>query len=154
MVVVVGRGGAIGAGGALPWHVPEDLAHFKAVTTGHVMIMGATTWRSIGRALPGRRTIVVSGSDLGLPDGVDQCADPHRALARAMQTDASPCIVGGAQIYAALLDDVVRIWLTDLDAEAPGADTFWPGIPTGFVEVAAWRGDDRRLTFRVYDRAR
>lgn len=152
LIVAVAQGGAIGAGGTLPWHIPEDLAHFKAVTLGHTLVMGAATWASIGRPLPGRRTIVVSRGLPDVPDGVFVAASPGEALEIARRDDPSPFIVGGAQIFEALAARAVRLWRTDLDLAVPDADVFWPADPPGMVEVASWAGDDPRVTFRVLDR--
>lgn len=152
IVVAVGEGGAIGAAGHLPWHAPEDLAHFKAVTLGHTLIMGSVTWASIGRPLPGRRTIVVSRAGVDVPAEVAVAASPEEALELADRSDPSPCIVGGARIYAALADRCVRLWRTDIAVSVPDADAFWPADPPGMTEMARWRGSDERLTFRVLDR--
>lgn len=151
LIVAVARDGAIGAGGTLPWHIPEDLAHFKAVTLGHTLIMGAATWASIGRPLPGRRTIVVSRGAPAVPDEVLVTPSPGAALEAALRDDPSPFIVGGAQIFAALAGQAVRLWRTDLDLAVVDADVFWPADPPGMVEVASWKGADPRVTFRVLD---
>lgn len=152
LVVAVGRGGAIGADGRLPWHAPEDLAHFKAVTMGHTLVLGRVTWESIGRPLPGRRMVVVSRQDLELPDGVERADSPAAALALARATDPAPCVVGGSQVYAALLDEVTEIRLTEVDVEVPDADAFFRLDAARWREVERRAGDDPRLTFVRYVR--
>ncbi len=153
LVVAVGHDGAIGVGGALPWHAPEDLAHFRAVTMGHTLVLGRVTWESIGRPLPGRRMVVVSRQDLVLPDGVVRAASPEVALDLARTTDPAPCVVGGAQVYAALLDRVTEVHLTDVDVAVEGADAHFRLDREGWREVDVRRGDDPRLTFRRFLRA-
>jgi dihydrofolate reductase len=153
LIVAVARHGAIGRDGGLPWHAPEDLAHFRRVTTGHAVILGATTWESIGRALPDRQLIVVTSRQLDVPDGVMLTSDPEAALAVAKVIDEAPLVAGGTRIYEALLPHVVRIHRTDIDLEVPDADAFFPSLDGGaWVEQRCWRGDDERLTFRVLDR--
>jgi dihydrofolate reductase len=152
LVVAVGRDGAIGRHGSVPWRAPEDMAHFKRLTMGHVVVFGAATWASIGRTLPGRRILVVSRRELDLPPDVERAATPDAALDRALERDPAPVVGGGAAIYAALLPRVVRVFLTEVDEVVEGADTFWPPLDADrWSEVDGWQGDDRRLTFRVLD---
>ena len=153
LIVAVARGGAIGRAGGLPWHAPEDLAHFKATTLGHAVILGSVTWASIGRPLPGRRLIVVSSRRFDVPDGVELAPDPQTALTVARQTDGAPVLAGGTTLYEALLADVVRIHRTDIDVDVPDADAFFPPLPPHeWIERRARQGEDERLTFRVLDR--
>lgn len=153
IVVAVGRGEAIGQDGGLPWRAPEDLAHFKALTMGHHVIMGATTWASIGRPLPGRHIVVVSRRRLDLPAGVVLAGSPEAALSLALLADPSPIVAGGTTIYRALLPAVVRIHRTDIAVDVPGADAHFPVLdPSDWVEVESHPGIDPRLTFRTLDR--
>jgi dihydrofolate reductase len=152
-VVAVGRGGAIGSSGTLGWDAPEDMAHFRLVTTGHALIMGATTWESIGRPLPRRTLIVVSRRTLALPPGVHLRSSPQAALRLARELDSQPMLVGGAQLYRELLGDCSRIWLTNIDVDVAGADVFFDEPdPEVWEEVASWPGTDGRLRFSVLDR--
>lgn len=152
-IVAIGRDGSIGRRGALPWQAPEDMAHFRAVTMGHHVILGSSTWDSIGRPLPGRHLVVVSRRALDLPDGVVLASSPEAGLALALETDESPIIAGGTSIYAALLPETRRIHLTEVAVEVPDADAWFPPFEeSDWNEVAAWSGDDERLTFRVLDR--
>lgn len=154
LVVAVARDGAIGRAGDLPWHAPEDLAHFKAVTMGHTLVVGRRTWDSIGRVLPGRRFVVVSRAALDdLPDGADAAASPADALEVARRTDPDPIVAGGAVIYDALLPEVDRIHRTSIDIEVPDADAWFPVLDPAEWEVTSSRpGDDPRLLFEVLDR--
>jgi len=155
LIVAVGHHGAIGRAGELPWRAPEDSAHFKRTTNGHALVLGSATWTSIGRALPGRTIVVASSRDLDLPAGVLHAPTADAALDRALEIDPDPFIGGGAGVYASLLPRTRRVYLTDIDEEVDGADTFFPSLdPTDWIEVATWRGDDTRLTFRVLDRQR
>lgn len=153
IIVATASGGVIGADGKLPWHAPEDLAHFKRLTMGHQVIIGATTWNSIGRALPGRELLVVSRRQLELPAGVRLAASPDAALVAALSEDASPLIAGGSSIYEALLDAAQRVYLTEIEVDIPGADAWFPPIDQGeWRETSTRTGTDERLTFRTLDR--
>jgi dihydrofolate reductase len=153
LIVAVGPGGAIGRNGALPWHAPEDMAHFRKVTRDHTLVMGRGTWDSIGRPLPRRHLVVVSRRPLDLPDGAEWAGDLDTAVDRAFATDPEPIVAGGAAIYAALLDRVGRIHLTEVDVEIDGADTFFElDDVDAWTESCRWSGVDPRLTFRVLDR--
>lgn len=129
IVVAMGADGVIGVGGDMPWHLPADLAHFKAVTLGHPMIMGRKTYESIGRPLPGRITIVVTRQPDWAAEGVLVAAGLGEALAMASARDDELFIVGGAQIYAEALGCGVvdEMIVTHIDA-APEGDTYFPQV--------------------------
>jgi dihydrofolate reductase len=154
IVVAVGAGGAIGRDGTLPWRASEDMAHFKRVTMGHTLVMGRLTWASIGRALPGRRIVVVSRSpQTDLPATVVAAGSPDEGLAVALDTDPDPVVAGGATIYDALLPLVGRVHRTTIDVDVPDADTWFPDLPTTEWQLASRQpGVDERLTFDVLDR--
>lgn len=153
LIVAVGHNRAIGRAGGLPWHAPEDLAYFRRVTTGHAVIIGATTWHSIGRALPDRQLIVVTSRELTVPDGVMLTSDPDSALAVALAIDPAPIVAGGTLVYEALLPAVVRLHRTDVDVDVDDADAFFPTLDQDdWIERRSWSGADPRLTFRVLDR--
>jgi dihydrofolate reductase len=125
----------IGRGNTIPWHLPEELQWFKATTMGHVLIMGRKTHESIGRPLPGRRTIVISRNpDLRLPG-----CTTARSLDQALKLCAGHdkvFIAGGAQIYALALPLADTILLSILTQEIAG-DTFFPPVPAEeFTEIA------------------
>lgn len=153
LIVAVGRDGAIGRDGDLPWHAPEDLAHFRRTTDGHALVIGRVTWESIGRPLPGRRMIVVSSRRLDLPDGVRAAATPDDALDQALSDDPSPFVGGGAAIYAALLPRVAVVHRTVVDVEVPDADTWFPDLPSEAWDLrSTFAGEDPRLTFETWAR--
>jgi len=127
LVVAIARGGVIGHDGGMPWQVPEDLKHFKAVTLGHAIVMGRKTYESIGRPLPRRRNLVVSRNpNLQLP-GCEVYGSFSEALAAARETDPMPMIVGGAALYAEALPEATDLFVTELDLDVPG-DTFFPSF--------------------------
>lgn len=135
IIAAVARNGVIGKGGALPWHLPEDLRHFKALTLGHPIIMGRRTWASLGRPLPGRRNIVVSGDVQWQPEGAERADSLPAALALAKDAP-KVFVIGGAQLYAAALPLADALELTEIDADFDG-DTHFPDWPREqFVETS------------------
>ena len=155
LVAAIARNGVIGDSGRLPWHLPEDLKRFKALTMGHVMIMGRKTHEAIGRPLPGRRTIVVSRrAGIAFP-GVETAASLEAAIALAGEVPEI-FVVGGGEIYAQALPLAHRLLLTEVDA-TPAGDAFFPQF-----DHALWRVSARteglsaaglRYAFVDYERA-
>jgi dihydrofolate reductase len=137
LVCAVARNGIIGRGGALPWHLPDDLAHFKRITLGHPVIMGRRTWESLPRALPGRRNLVVTRTPGYRAAGAEVFESLEQALAACTASD-DPVVIGGAALYAAVLPRVQRIYLTCVDADVEGDVHFPP-----------WRREDFREVGRV-----
>jgi len=121
----------IGADNRLPWRLPADLKRFKALTMGHVLVMGRKTFDSIGRALPGRVTIVVTRQPDWRVEGVERAGSFDEALARAGEREVF--VVGGAEIYALALPRADRMHLTVIDADFEG-DVRFPAF-----DEAAWR---------------
>jgi len=111
IIVAADQDNGIGIDNTLPWRLPEDLAHFKRLTTGHAIIMGRKTFESIGRPLPNRRNIVVSRNADWHADGVES-ATSLDAARRLVAGDAQAFIIGGAQIYQQALDFVDEVVLT------------------------------------------
>ena len=135
LVVAMGSNGVIGIDGGLPWRLPDDLAHFKQLTMGHPMIMGRTTFESIGRPLPGRTTIVLTRDPGWSSDGVRVASSLDAALQQARQIDDEVFVVGGAQVYAEALDaGVVDLMCVTRVAAAPEGDTRFPPL-----DWEAWR---------------
>lgn len=137
IVLARGRNDVIGIDGRLPWHLPEDFAHFKALTVGHPLVMGRLTFESIGRPLPGRTSIVVTRDDTWSYGGVLRAASVTEAVALARELDDEVFVVGGGQVYeeALRLGIVDRMVITEVDT-APDGDT-WFHLPDG------WRPVDR-----------
>ncbi|MFO7572811.1 MAG: dihydrofolate reductase [Gaiellaceae bacterium] len=127
LVAAVARNGVIGRDGTIPWRLPEDLAHFRKLTTGHAVVMGRKTWESIPerfRPLPGRRNVVVTRNPGWLADGAERASSVGDAL-RLLEGEPEVFVVGGAEIYAAALPVADELALTEIDAEVDG-DTFFP----------------------------
>jgi dihydrofolate reductase len=142
-IAAVARNGVIGSGNDIPWRISEDWARFKALTMGHVLIMGRRTYDSIGRPLPGRTTVVVTRDPDWCADGVQVARDLDEAFAQAGALDPDKVFVaGGGQIYAATWSRLDRLEITEVDAE-PEGDVRFPVIGSEWVEV----GRDRRDGF-------
>lgn len=132
LVAAVADNGVIGRGGGLPWHLPDDLKHFKAVTLGKPVLMGRRTFESIGRPLPGRRNLVLTRGTPALPAGAQAVASIESAL--ALVADAAElCVIGGATVFARLLPLAQRMYLTRVHGEVEGEVHFPPW------DVHQWR---------------
>jgi dihydrofolate reductase len=152
LIVAVARNGVIGRDGGLPWHLSEDLRHFKRTTGGHAIIMGRKTHESIGRALPNRRNIIVTRSGATF-EGCETARSLNAAIDLARQTDDCPFIIGGATLYAEALPFVTEIHLTSIDRDVEG-DTHFPSDLSDFEEVETRAGETEGVTFRVLRRRR
>lgn len=126
MIAAVADNGVIGRDNALPWHLPDDLKHFKTLTMGKTIIMGRKTYESIGRALPGRRNVVITtnpewrAKDVVVANGLDAALDVTRS-------DGERMIIGGAAIYSLALPFADQLYLTQIHADIEG-DTGFPAI--------------------------
>jgi dihydrofolate reductase len=129
MVAAMARNRVIGADNGLPWRMRSDLKQFKAATMGKPLIMGRKTYQSIGRPLPGRRTIVVThdkgftAEGVEVADSLEAALNLGQKIAKEMQADAV-IVAGGAAIYAQALPKADRLLLTELDLEATGDAVF------------------------------
>lgn len=135
LILARARNGVIGAKGGLPWRLPEDLAFFKRTTMGHPIVMGRKTWESIGRPLPGRRSIVVTRD----PDFTASGAEVVHSLAEAIaccRTADEIFVIGGAQLYADALPRADRLLLTEIHADFDG-DTLLPAPAPDLWEEAS-----------------
>lgn len=150
LVVAIGDGGVIGKGGELPWRIPEDLRHFKAMTMGHAIIMGRKTYASIGRPLPGRRNIVVSRSADAF-EGSEIARSLEEAIALARTTDGEPRIIGGAQLYTDALPLATRIFLTEVHRSVDG-DAFFQFDRSGWRETSRRPGETEGVEFVTLER--
>ncbi len=127
-VVAAATNNAIGKDGKMPWHLPNDMKHFKNVTWGMPVVMGRKTFESLGKVLPGRKNIVISRQPGWNVEGTVAVQKIEDALFVAKQTDAKEVmVIGGGEIYKALFDKASRIYLTRVEAE-PEADTFFPSL--------------------------
>jgi dihydrofolate reductase len=126
VIAAMAKNRVIGINNTLPWHLPEDLKHFKALTMGHHIIMGRKTYESIGRPLPGRTTVIVTRD----PDyQVEGCLTAHSidAAIAACGSDLEVFFVGGANLYEQILPRADRIYLTEIQAEYQG-DAHFPAF--------------------------
>ena len=164
IVVAVARNGVIGRDNGLPWHLPSDLKHFRETTMGRPMIMGRTTFQSIGKALPGRTSIVVTRDPGFSADGVlvapalDAAIDLGRTIAARDGVD-EVMIAGGGQIYAAAIGLADRLVVTEIALDAEGSVRFPTIDATEWREVArtaVTRGprDDAGYEIVTFDRIR
>ena len=155
LVAAVARNGVIGAKGQLPWHLPEDLKHFRKITLGHPVIMGRRTWQSLGNPLPGRDNIVISRTPGFEAPGASVAASLEAAIALCAGEPVA-FVIGGAEIYAAALPLADGLVLTEIGADYAG-DTHFPDW-----DRAAWRATQRemhtsadglRFDFVLYEKA-
>ena len=145
VIAAMARNGVIGRGQQLPWRLSEDLRRFKAITMGHVLLMGRTTFDSIGRPLPGRRTIVVTRQPGWSAPGVDVAHSIDEALSRA--AGAQVFVAGGGDVYRQTIDRAARLYLTQIDRDVEG-DTFFPSFDrAGFTVVEEERHGGEALPF-------
>lgn len=155
LVVAFARNQVIGRAGTMPWHLPDDLRRFKSITMGHAIIMGRKTFESIGRPLPGRRSIIVSRR----PDYAVPGAEVVGSLAEALDLvddGTEAFVIGGGEIYVAALPLADRLLVTEIDL-APEGDTWFPEIlPTHWKALSREEHvspDGLRYAFVEYRRA-
>ena len=126
-IIAISKNFAIGRGGKLPWHYSADLKFFKRTTLGNAVVMGSTTWRSIGKPLPERENIVLSRSnDLELPNGVRLMSSVEDILDLDERDGRDVFVIGGASVYRAFADIIDRWIVTEIPETIADADTFMP----------------------------
>lgn len=164
LIAAVARNGAIGRDNRLLWRLRSDMAHFRANTMGHPVVMGRKTWDSIGRPLPGREIVVVTrdagfvapAESVHVAHSIDEALALADARARAMGA-GEVMVAGGAEIYRALIDRADRLVLTEVDL-GPEADAFFPAVdPAAWEELARephepQQGDEAAFAFVTYRR--
>ena len=160
LVYAVARDGVIGRENAIPWHLPEDVRRFRAVTMGHPVVMGRRTWDSLPerfRPLPGRLNVVVTRNAAWHADGGERAGSLDEAL-RLLAGEPQVFVIGGAELYADALPRADELVVTEIDAEVEG-DVFFPtwdraafreesrephvsddGVPFAFVTYVRTRG--------------
>jgi dihydrofolate reductase len=167
LIVAASSNDVIGAGGALPWHIPEDLKRFRRLTAGHAVVLGRVTHESIvarlGRALPGRTSVVVSTRGAaGAASGSDGTAEvawagsmpAAMAAARAAEAGGEVFVLGGASVYEQALPEVDRVYLTRVHREVAGDTSLPAGWLAGFELVSRddRPGSDGGFSFLDYQR--
>jgi len=155
IIVAMANNNVIGVDNNLPWRLPADLKYFKAITMGKPIIMGRKTYESIGRPLPGRRNIVITRDREWHVNGVEVANSIDDAMKLLIDAPEA-MIIGGAQIYSAMLPHVTRLYITEIDLDVAG-DTYFPETSS-----LKWRETSREqhpaeaeqpaYDFAVYDR--
>lgn len=156
MIWAQAAGGVIGDGKTIPWHIPEDMAHFKAITQGHPVIMGRKTWDSLPerfRPLPGRRNIVVTRDAEWVAEGAETAGSVEGALALV---DDDVWIMGGGEIYRTAMPFATDLQVTEVDLTVEG-ETLAPTIPDGWAATCGeWQTSAKsgiRYRFVQYGKA-
>jgi len=134
LIAALDRNFAIGRGNALPWHLPDDLRRFKALTLGKSVLMGRKTAESLGRALPKRRNLVMSRGGRVPFAGMQAVASLDEAIAQAAGEARELCVIGGGEVYALALPRATQLHLTWVDTTVDQADAFFPRF-----DAADWR---------------
>jgi dihydrofolate reductase len=159
--------GVIGAGNAIPWRLPEDMAHFKTTTLGHPVVMGRKTWDSLPprfRPLAGRPNIVVTRDPQWTADGAQRAGSLIEALSLAAATAATPqqaapaataWVIGGGEIYRAAMEHATTLSVTDVDAAVDG-DVYAPAVDASWTASAdtGWQSSTSGLRYRIRQYAR
>ena len=147
MIVARSRNHVIGRDNQMPWKISADLQFFKRVTMGHPVIMGRKTWESIGRPLPGRRNIVVSRNvDLQLT-GAEVVHSLDSAL-KTLNEFPRVFVIGGEQLFKQAFDKADRLYITEIDLDIDGGDTFFevPNL-SDWQEVERTQGSEGEISF-------
>ena len=155
LIVAADDNNIIGRAGQLPWHLPDDLRRFKAITLGHAIIMGRLTFKSIGRPLPGRRNIVLSRNPEYHAEGAEVVASLENALEK-VANDEPAFVIGGAAVFAEALPIANRIYLTRVHTTVTG-DVSFPRLDTEYWRLVSdehHKADREHLwafSFRVFE---
>ncbi len=152
-IVAISKNLAIGRGGGIPWHYSEDLKFFKRTTTGHPIVMGFNTWKSLGRPLPNRLNIVLSRNRSIDPDpNVRLMRDKEEVIEYARGLDRDLFIIGGAAIYRTFADVIDRWIVTEIPVTIDDADAFMDQSFLEGFEIAATEAISDELTVKTYEK--
>ena len=147
IIAAVGKNNELGKKGGLVFNIKEDMKFFKETTMGHPVLMGLTTFESIGRALPGRKNYVLTRNPESLPEDVTPVTDLEKFIKDNLDTDEEVFVIGGASVYAQLLPYATTLYLTEIDAAAD-ADVFFPEFDkTLYNKTIIKRGTSDDLTY-------
>ena len=149
MIAAIASNNGIGYKTKIPWHIPEDFKLFKETTLGNVLIMGLTTYHSIGKALPGRTTIVLSKDPVELPDALVAYSIPE-AVEKAQELEGEVFVAGGASVYHAMIEQADELYISHVKGEYE-ADTFFPDIKDD-EWIAVEEKEYDNFTFKRYER--
>ena len=146
IIAAIARNRVIGRNGRLPWHIPEDLARFKQLTTGHVILMGRRTYEAIGGPLPGRRNVVVASQPV---PGIETHPSIDAALT-ALVDEPFVFVIGGSSLFAAFLPRADLLYLTRVE-QSPEGDTFFPPYETILERRFRLTSTEQHTGFRFED---
>jgi dihydrofolate reductase len=154
IIAAIGHGRALGKSNDLLWRIPDDLKRFKALTTGHPIVMGRKTFESIGKPLPNRTSIIITRDPNWHFEGVITAGSIEEALEKARLLDSAIFVVGGGQIYEQAVPFVDRLCLTLIDA-TKDADIYFPAYESAFTKITYHEDREHEgLKYRWVDLAR
>lgn len=139
LIVAISRNGLIGANNQLPWHIKEDLQHFKTITSGSTIIMGRKTFESIGKPLPNRRNIVLTRDLTFKSEGIEIVHSVNEILSLCTQ-ESETFIIGGGEVYTLLLPYADKLYITLVDIDIQG-DTHFPNYANDFIQISSKLGE-------------
>jgi dihydrofolate reductase len=155
IIAVIGKNRELGKDNHLLWNLPGDLKRFRAITRGHPVIMGRKTFQSIGHPLPNRANFVITQDSLFKAEGITVVSSLDEAIEKAKLSPGAEeiFVIGGGSIYAQSINRADRLYLTVVDAAAPGADTFFPDYCrfTKVIEESAQKENGIRYTYRTLE---
>ena len=158
LIVAAAKNNAIGKDGGMPWHLPEDMKHFKNITWAMPVIMGRKTFESLKKPLPGRKNIVITRQNGWKADGTVVVKNLDDALFVANETDAKEVfVIGGGEIYKLAFEKSKRVYLTRVNTE-PEADTFFPQLDPGNWQLVSHKDHEANeknifpFSFQVWER--
>ena len=134
LIVARAKNNVIGLNNTLPWHLPEDLKRFRALTTGHHIIMGRKTYESLGRLLPNRTTVIVTRNPQYRVEGALMAHSLDDAMALC-KDDEEPFLIGGAELYQTGLAKATKLYITEVDLDVTG-DAFFPEVDFNHWQLA------------------
>ena len=146
IIAAVGKNNELGKKGDLIFHIKEDMKYFRDTTKGHKIVMGRKTWESLPGKLPNRENIVISRHPVEDADAT--ITDLDKFIAQNENTDEEIFIIGGGMAYTTFLDRTKTLYLTEIDAPAPAADTFFPNFDKSkYKKIIIKKGSDNDLTY-------
>lgn len=146
IIAAIGRNRELGKDGDLVFHIKEDMKYFRDTTKGHKIVMGRKTWESLPGKLPNRENIVISRHPVEDADAT--ITDLDKFIAQNENTDEEIFIIGGGMVYTTFLDRTKTLYLTEIDAPAPAADTFFPNFDKSkYKKIIIKKGSDNDLTY-------
>lgn len=158
LIAAIGKNDELGKNNTLLWHMPEDMKHFREITSGHTIIMGRKTFESLpGGALPKRRNIVITRDENYAGDDIEVAHSLAEAVEK-VKNENEAFVIGGAEIYKLAMPEANRLYITHVDASEKDADSFFPEIiPVVWNEVSheehpADEKNPHAYTFSVYDK--